>query len=165
VAAPQAAERPAAAMLLDRLCSQTMRANEEDRLYGLIGLTVRTQIKYQSGVCSPDFIDDAAQDGLGAMIEACAKIAATPDNRRLGMVVQLISDATTARMQDPKSDYSDAETEKATAADLSKELSLQEIGAWLDALPARQCALALFLYSECPAGRDFDTADDPGYCP
>jgi hypothetical protein len=147
VAAPQAAERPPAAMLLDRLCSETMRANEEDRLYGLISLTVRTQIKYQSGVFSPDFIDDAVQDGLGAMIEACPKIAATPDNQRLGMVVQLISDATTARMQDPKSHYSDAETEKATAADLSEELSLQEIDAWLDALPARQRALALFLYS------------------
>ena len=147
VAAPEAAERPPAALLLDRLCSATMRANEEDRLYGLISLTVRTQIKYQSGVFSPDLVDDAVQDGLGAMIEACPKIAATPDSQRLGMVVQLISDATTARMQDPTHDYSDAETEKATAADLSEELSLQEIDAWLDALPVRQRALALFLYS------------------
>ena len=124
-----------------------MRPNEEDRLYGLISLTARTTIKYQGGVFSPDLIDDAAQDGLGAMIDACPQIAKMPDAERLGMVVALIRDATLRRMQDANTGYGEAQTAKATAADLSEELSAPEIDAWLDALPARQRALALSLYA------------------
>ena len=39
-----------------------LRPNEEDRLFGLISVTVRATIKYEGGV-SPDLIDDAVQTG------------------------------------------------------------------------------------------------------
>ncbi len=145
--AAQADERPPAAILLDRLCADTLRPNEEDRLFGLISITVRATIKYEGGVFSPDLIDDSVQDALLDMIEACPEFAATEDAYRLGRAVDLIHDATTKRLQDAKAGYSDKQTEKATAADLSEELSAHEIDAWLDALPARQRALALLLYA------------------
>jgi hypothetical protein len=145
--AVQAQERPSAAVLLDRLCAQTMRPNEEDRLFGVISVTVRTTIKYEGGVFSPDLIDDAVQDGLGATLAACPTIAKTADAERLGMVVGLIRDATVKRLQDADARYSEEQTEKASAADLSEELSAPEIDAWLDALAARQRALALALYA------------------
>src|SRR5947207_967916 len=50
--------RPPAAVLLDRLCAETLRPNEEDRLFGLISITVRATIKYRGGVFDPDLIDD-----------------------------------------------------------------------------------------------------------
>jgi hypothetical protein len=143
----QAQQRPAAAMLLDRLCADRLRPNEEDRLFGLISIAVRATIKYEGGVFSPDLIDDSIQDGLGALIEACPRIAATEDAYRLGKAVDLVRDATIERMQDAQADYSDKQTEKATAADLSEELSAPEIDAWLGALPARQRAIALLLYA------------------
>jgi DNA-directed RNA polymerase specialized sigma24 family protein len=147
-AAPaQAQERPAAAMLLDRLCAQTLRPNEEDRLFGLISLTVRATIKYQNGIFSPDLIDDAVQDSLGAIGGACPQLAAIDDFHRLGKAIELARDATLKRLQDPRADYSSSQTEKATAADLSEELSATEIDAWLNALPARQRMLALLLYA------------------
>jgi len=146
--AAQAQEtRPTAAMLLDRLCAETLRHNEEDRLFGLISITVRATIKYEGGVFDPDLIDDSIQDALGAITEACPQIKAIDDAHRLGRAVELARDATIKRLQDGKAGYSDRQTEKATAADLSEELSAQEIDAWLDALPARQRALALFLYA------------------
>jgi len=145
--AARADERPEAALLLERLCAETLRSNEEDRLFGLISLTVRATIKYQGGVFSPDLIDDAVQDALGAMIEACPKIAVTDDVQRLGMAVELSRDATIRRLEDAKAGYSARQTEKATAADLSQELSAPEIDAWLEALPARQRTLALLLYA------------------
>ena len=147
VTASHAQERPAAAMLLDRLCADTLRANEEDRLFGLISLTVRATIKYDGGVFSPDLIDDAVQRALGALTHACPQIAATDDYQRLGKAVELARDATINRLQDAKAGYSAMQTEQATAADLSQELSAQEIDAWLDALPARQRSLALLLYA------------------
>ncbi len=143
----RAETRPEAAVLLDRLCTERLRPNEEDRVYGLISLTVRATIKYHDGIFSPDLIDDAVQDALGAIVEACPRIAATDDAQRLGQAIELIRDGTLKRMQDPKAGYSDKQTEKATAADLSQELSAQEIDAWLEALPARQRAIALFLYA------------------
>ncbi|MBV9827882.1 MAG: hypothetical protein JO001_19805 [Alphaproteobacteria bacterium] len=144
---PASAQRPPAAVLLDRLCGHTMLHNEEDRLFGMISLTVRATIKYRGAVFSPDLIDDSIQDALGNMIAACPKIAATPDPQRLGLVVQLISDATDKRLREPKRDYNEASTDKATAADLSEELSAPEIDAWINALPPRRRALALFLYA------------------
>lgn len=141
------AQRPPAAVLLDRLCSDSLRPNEEDRLFGMISLTVRATLKYQGGVFSPDLIDDAMQDSVGNLIKACPKIAATPDPQRLGVAVEMIQDATTKRMQDRSAEYSERETEAATAADLSEELSAPEIDAWLEALPARRRTLALFLYA------------------
>jgi len=59
----------------------------------------------------------------------------------------VIQAATTKRMQDRAAEYSERETERATAADLSEELSAPEIDAWLEALPARRRTLALFLYA------------------
>ena len=143
----QQRERPAAAMLLERLCTNTLRPNEEDRLFGLLSITVRATIKYEGGVFSPDLIDDAVQDGLGAITEACPQLAATDDFRRLGRAVELARDATVKRLRDAKPGYSDRQTDKASAADLSEELSAPEIDAWLDALPARQRTLALLLYA------------------
>lgn len=147
LAAAQAEQRPEAALLLDRLCAQALRPNEEDRLFGLISITVRATIKYEEGVFSPDLIDDSVQDALGALIEACPQIAATDDAHRLGRAVELARDATIQRLQDGEARYSDGQTQRATAADLSEELSLPEIDAWLDGLPPRQRALALFLYA------------------
>ena len=148
LSAAQAQEvRPTAAMLLDRLCAETLRHNEEDRLFGLISITVRATIKYQGGVFDPDLIDDSIQDALGAITEACPQIKAIDDAHRLGRAVELARDATIKRLQDGKAGYSDRQTEKATAADLSEELSAQEIDAWLEALPARQRTLALLLYA------------------
>jgi hypothetical protein len=146
--AAQAQEaRPIAAMLLDRLCSETLRPNEEDRLFGLISITVRATLKYEGGVFDPDLIDDSIQDGLGALTAACKQFAATGEAYRLGRAVDLVRDATVKRLQDAKAGYSNRQIEKATAADLSEELSAQEIDAWLEALPARQRALALLLYA------------------
>ncbi|HEX3860273.1 MAG TPA: hypothetical protein VHY35_01110 [Stellaceae bacterium] len=142
-----AQQRPAAALLLDRLCADELRPNEEDRLFGTISITVRATIKYQAGVFSPDLIDDSVQDAVSAMMQACPKIRAINDAQRLGMAVELIRDATLKRMRDPKAHYSEKETEQATAADLSQELSAPEIDAWLDGLPPRQRSLALFLYA------------------
>jgi hypothetical protein len=51
------------------------------------------------------------------------------------------------RLHDRNADYSDRNVEKATAADLSEELSAPEIDAWLNGLPPRQRTLALFLYA------------------
>jgi DNA-directed RNA polymerase specialized sigma24 family protein len=147
-AAPAAAQqRPDAAIVLERLCAETLRPNEEDRLFGLISLTVRATIKYHGGIFSPDLIDDAVQDSLYAITGACRQLAATDDPHRLGRAVELARDATLKRMQDAKAGYNVRQTEKATAADLSQELSAPEIDAWLDALPARQRVLALLLYA------------------
>lgn len=149
-AAPAEAQergRPAAAVLLERLCANSLRPNEEDRLFGLISVTVRATIKYEGGVFSPDLIDDAVQDGLGALSHACQQLAATDDFHRLGKAVELIRDATVKRLRDAKTGYSFRQTEKATAADLSEELSAPEIDAWLEGLPARQRVLALLLYA------------------
>ncbi|HEX3953623.1 MAG TPA: hypothetical protein VHW90_08630 [Stellaceae bacterium] len=133
--------------MLERLCADTLRHNEEDRLFGLISLTVRSTIKYENGIFSPDLIDDSVQDALAAMIDACPKIDAAPDSDRLGMVVEMIRDATTQHINDKTAEYSEKEIDKASAADLSEELSAPEIDAWLDALPPRQRAIALFLYA------------------
>ena len=78
-----AQERPLNALLLDRLCAKTMLANEEDRFLGTISIAVRTTIKYEGGVFSPDLIDDAVQEASQAIVEACPKIAETDDAHRL----------------------------------------------------------------------------------
>jgi len=48
--------------------------------------------------------------------------------------------------------------DKMTAADLSEELSSQEIDQWLNALPPRQRAMALFLYASDLTPRDIAAA-------
>jgi DNA-directed RNA polymerase specialized sigma24 family protein len=146
--AAQAQEaRPSAAVLLDRLCAETLRPNEEDRLFGLISITVRATIKYQGGMFDPDLIDDSVQDALGAITAACPQFAKTDDAHRLGKAVELARDATSKRLQDGRAGYDGRQIDKATAADLSEELSAQEIDAWLDGLPAKQRAIALLLYA------------------
>ncbi len=145
--APAQEARPDAAMLLDRLCADTLRHNEEDRLFALISITVRTTIKYTGGIFDPDLIDDAIQDSLAAITAACPQIKAIDDPHRLGRAVELARDATIKRMQDPSTDYNPRQIDKASAADLSEELSAQEIDAWLDALPPRRRAMALLLYT------------------
>jgi hypothetical protein len=95
------------------------------------------------------------QDALGAIMSACAKITEVGDAHRLGIAVDLIRDATIKRIGQPG--YGSQQTDGATAADVSQELSAQEIDAWLDALPARQRALALFLYAS-----DVNTAEIAG---
>jgi DNA-directed RNA polymerase specialized sigma24 family protein len=162
-AAPAQPVRPAAAVLLDRLCAKTMRPNEEDRLFGLISLAVRSTIKYQGGTFDPDLIDDSMQDALVAITAACSQLAATDDAYRLGRAVDLARDATLKRMLDPDTDYSDRRVAEATAADLSEELSAPEIDAWLDGLPPRQRALALLLYAAHL--RDEQMADAVGLSP
>lgn len=141
------APRPPAAVLLDGLCHETLRPNEEDRLFGLISLAVRSTIKYQGGVFDPDLIDDAMQDALAAITAACPDLARTDDPHRLGRAVELTRDATIKRLHDRGAGYDGRQIEKATAADLSEELSAQEIDAWLDGLPTKRRALALLLYA------------------
>lgn len=142
--------RPLAAVLLERLCAQNLRPNEEDRLFGLISLAVRTTIKYEGAVFDPDLIDDSMQDALAAITASCRELAALGDAYRLGRAVELARDATLRRLRDGEAAYSDAQVDNATAADLSEELSAPEIDAWLDALPPRRRALALLLYTPRP---------------
>ena len=95
----------------------------------------------------PDLIDDSMQAALAAITAACPQLAATGDAYRLGRMVDLTRDATLERMHDPDAGYSARPVEKASAADLSEELSAHEIDAWLDALPPRERVLALLLYA------------------
>jgi DNA-directed RNA polymerase specialized sigma24 family protein len=142
--------------LIDRLCAQTLRTNEEDRLYGMISLAVRATIRYRGGEFQPDVIDDAVQDSLDSMIEDCPELTEADPTKRLTMAVEIISDATTKVLQDVNTakatgdkdnPYLKKTQDKVTAADLSEELSSQEIDQWLNALPPRQRALSLFLYA------------------
>lgn len=154
--AAQAQIGPQTVVLLDRLCAQTLRTNEEDRLYGMISLAVRATIRYRGGEFRADVIDDAVQDSLDAMIEDCPELTDADQSKRLTMAVEMISDATTKVLEDASaaektadkdSQYPKKLPEKLTAADLSEELSSQEIDQWLDSLPPRQRALTLFLYA------------------
>jgi DNA-directed RNA polymerase specialized sigma24 family protein len=142
--------------LLDRLCAQTLRTNEEDRLYGMISLAVRATIRYRGAEFRPDVIDDAVQDSLDSMIEDCPELTEAEASKRVTMAIEMISDATTKVLADAKaaeksgdkdSQYPKRPPEKLTAADLSEELSSQEIDQWLNSLPPRQRALSLFLYA------------------
>jgi DNA-directed RNA polymerase specialized sigma24 family protein len=147
---------PQTVQLLDRLCAQTLRTNEEDRLYGMISLAVRATIRYRGAEFRPDVIDDAVQDSLDAVIEDCPELTAEDESKRLTMAIEMISDSTTKVLDDFKaaqslpdkdSPYPKTAPDKLTAADLSEELSSQEIDQWLDSLPPRERDLSLFLYS------------------
>lgn len=147
---------PESVALLDRLCAQTLRSNEEDRLYGMISLTVRATIRYRGAAFQSNVIDWAVQDALDAMIDDCPELTAADRAKRLDMAIAMISDATTKVLGDAaaagKSDNKDSpffkrRFHKSTAADLSEELSTQEIDQWLDSLPPRERALSLFLYA------------------
>jgi len=140
--------------LIDRLCDQTLRTNEEDRLYGMISNAVRATIRYRGATMTPDLIDDAVQDSLDALIDECPEFSDIDQGKRLSTAIEIISDATTKSLaehqkadkeMDPKLRRQDVD--KVTAADLSQELSSQEIDQWLDSLPPRERALSLFLYA------------------
>jgi DNA-directed RNA polymerase specialized sigma24 family protein len=134
-------------VLIEKLCANRLLPNEEDRLMGTISLMVRSTIKYQGGVFSPDLIDDAVQEASAAIQAACPNILATDDPHRLGLVIDIARETTTRLLGDKSRGYSPQQLEKATAADLSEELSTPEIDAWLDGLPPQQRAVALFLYA------------------
>lgn len=160
-----------AAVLLDRLCADTLRHNEEDRLYGLISFTVRSTLAYQRSKFTAAEIDDIVQDALDALIKACPRIVATDRAHRLGVVIDAIQDLATRRMAErrspgrregrwlagegPPESAEDRRIQrrastplaKPSAADLSQELTSAEIDAWLDGLPPLERALALFQYA------------------
>jgi DNA-directed RNA polymerase specialized sigma24 family protein len=170
--APTATRSPDVA-LFDRLCTDTMRANEEDRLYGLISLTVRDTLGYNQIQITAPLVDEAVQDSLDDLIKDCPRLVTTDDAQRLGAVIDTILRATMARVLDREgtehgrrlrieqtaSERSEARTMReidrhlrrppgrATAADLSQELSSWEIDAWLDGLAPKERALALFQYA------------------
>jgi DNA-directed RNA polymerase specialized sigma24 family protein len=153
--------------LIDRLCAQTLRTNEEDRLYGMISLAVRATIRYRGGEFQPDVIDDAVQDSLDSMIEDCPELTEADPTKRLNMAVEIVSDATTKVLEDVKTakasgdkynPYAGKAQEKVTAADLSEELSSQEIDQWLNSMPPRQRALSLFLYASDVTPQEIATA-------
>jgi DNA-directed RNA polymerase specialized sigma24 family protein len=156
-AGPAAAQiGPQTVVLVNRLCAQTLRTNEEDRLYGMISLAVRATIRYRGGELRPDIIDDAVQDSLDGMIEDCPELTEADESKRVTMAIEMIADATTKVLEEAKqaqatgdkdNPYMKRSAEKATAADLSQELSSHEIDQWLEAMPPRQRALSLFLYA------------------
>ncbi|HTW54325.1 MAG TPA: hypothetical protein VME45_20725 [Stellaceae bacterium] len=142
--------------IIDRLCAQTLRSNEEDRLYGIISLTVRGTISYRGGALQRNVIDDAVQNALDALLSDCANLKAADPSKRVDMAIAVVSDAATKvldkaaaarKSHHNDSPYAKTAEGKVTAADLSEELSSQEIDQWLDSMPARERALSLFLYS------------------
>jgi DNA-directed RNA polymerase specialized sigma24 family protein len=164
-----------AAVLLGRLCSDTLRHNEEDRLDGLVSFTVRATLSYDKQKFTASEIDDTVQDGIDALIKACPRIEATNRAYRLGFVIDTIQNLALQRMEAHKHPASRAARLAAgdappalppqsaqdrrlarraakplgppNAADLSQELTSAEIDAWLDGLPPMQRALALFQYA------------------
>ncbi|HZK90784.1 MAG TPA: hypothetical protein VFC56_11605 [Stellaceae bacterium] len=163
---------PQTVQLINRLCAQALRTNEEDRLYGMISLAVRATIRYRGAEFRPDVIDDAVQDSLDAMIDDCPEITEEDESKRLPMAIEMIADATTkvlddlkasANIPDKDSPYPRTPPDRLTAADLSEELSSQEIDQWLESLPPRQRALSLFLYASDVTPREI--ADAVGQAP
>jgi hypothetical protein len=164
---------PKSVELIDRLCAQTLRTNEEDRLYGVISLSVRATISYRGGEFQRNVIDDAVQNSLDALLAACPNLTAAEPAKRVNMAVNVISDTTTKLLSnataarkagDKNSAYLKKPAGKNTAADLSEELSSQEIDQWLNSMPPRERALSLFLYASNVTPRDIAEAvgEKPG---
>jgi hypothetical protein len=143
------APAPTDAVLLSRLCAQNLLANEEDRIFGLISLAVRATVRYENAPFAADVIDDAEQDALDALLKDCSQITATDEAHRLGIAIDAIREATLKVMVDHRRpDYrAQRSFDTATAADLSEELTSEEIDAWLDGLSPRERAFAVFLYA------------------
>lgn len=169
----QAQIGPESVDLINRLCAQTLRVNEEDRLYGMISLAVRATISYRGGEFQRNVIDDAVQNSLDTLINNCSKLTATDPAKRVDMAVDLISDTTTKlldkvaearRNGDKTSPYLQKPTGNVTAADLSEQLSSQEVDQWLDSMPPRERALSLFLYASNVTPREVAEAvgEPPG---
>jgi hypothetical protein len=68
--------------LINRHCAQGFRVNAEDRLYGMISLSVRATISYRGGQFQRNMIDDAVQNSLGELVAACP--TSPPPMRRSG---------------------------------------------------------------------------------
>src|SRR5579883_1141287 len=138
-------------VMLRRLCGDGLRPNEEDRLFGMISLTVRSTIRYEGAKVSEELVGGAAEDAVSGLIAACPRLLAAAEPQRLGIAIEVIRDATRQRIAQGK----EAPTRRLaarmpgrkTAADLSEALTPHEVDAWLDGLPPRQRALALFLYA------------------
>ena len=164
---------PESVDLIDRLCAQTLRVNEEDRLYGLISLSVRATISYRGGQFQRNVIDDAVQNSLDALLADCPKLTAAEPSKRVDMAVDVISDSTTKVLETGASARKSGGKDgpalrrpvaKVTAADLSEELSSQEIDQWLDSMPPRERALSLFLYASNVTSKEISEAvgEEPG---
>lgn len=149
---------PQSVDLIDRLCAQTLRTNEEDRLYGMISLAVRATISYRGGEFQRNVIDDAVQNALDTLMADCPKLTAADPSKRVDMAVDTISAATTkvladgagarkSAAKDMGNPHAKKQAGKVTAADLSQELSSQEIDQWVNSMPPRERALSLFLYA------------------
>lgn len=156
-----------AAVLLGRLCADSLRHNEEDRLYGLISFTVRATLSYDKRKFTASEIDDTVQDGLDTLLRDCPRIEATDRAHRLGLVIDTIQALALRRIEDRGRSAGRADRDgpplsreerrlargaqkplgAPNAADLSQELTSAEIDAWLDGLPPMQRALALFQYA------------------
>lgn len=175
-----------AAVLLGRLCDDTLRHNEEDRLYGLISFTVRATLSYDRRKFTASEIDDTVQDGLDQLLRDCPRIEATDRAHRLGLVIEAIQALALQRIEarkhrpsraerlaagegDPQSPPLSREERRLArraakplgtpnAADLSQELTSAEIDAWLDGLPPMQRALALFQYASDVTPQDEEAA-------
>lgn len=154
--AAQAQIGPESVGLIDRLCTQSLRVNEEDRLYGMISLSVRATISYRGGQFQRNVIDDAVQNSLDALLAACPRLTTADASKRVDMAIDVISDTTTKVLATGAAPRKSGDKEsaslrkpaaKVTAADLSEELSSQEIDQWLNSLSPRERALSLFLYA------------------
>jgi DNA-directed RNA polymerase specialized sigma24 family protein len=112
-------------------------------------------------------VDDAVQNSLDALLHECTALKAAAPAKRLDLAVNVISDSTTKvlaraaeakRTRDKDSAYLRKPGGKVTAADLSEELSSQEIDQWLESMPPRERALSLFLYASNVTPRDIAEA-------
>src|SRR5579885_559312 len=129
-------------VMLRRLCGDGLRPNEEDRLFGMISLTVRSTIRYEGAKVSEELVGGAAEDAVSGLIAACPRLLAAAEPQRLA--IEVIRDATRQRIAQAK----EAPTHRLaarmpgrkTAADLSEALTPHEVDAWLD-------GLAPFLYA------------------
>lgn len=157
-AAQAQAPRPLSAILLDHLCAKTLLHNEEDRLYGIFSIAARATIKYDGGVYSPDVVDAAVQNSALAIKQSCPRLAATDDPHKLGTAIAIVQEETVKLIHAGKADHPTPDMAKASAADLSQELSSHEIDTWLDGLDPQQRALAVFLYASNVSREDIAMA-------
>src|SRR5579883_3358852 len=85
-------------VMLRRLCGDGLRPNEEDRLFGMISLTVRSTIRYEGAKVSEELVGGAAEDAVSGLIAACPRLLAAAEPQRLGIAIEVIRDATRQRI-------------------------------------------------------------------
>jgi hypothetical protein len=69
-----------------------LRVNEEDRLYGMISLSVRATISYRGGQFQRNMIDDAVQNSLDEPLTACSNLTAADAAKPVDVAIDVISD-------------------------------------------------------------------------